>query len=339
MGRHSYLRRVGRILQPVMRPSGRQSTAIGYIFVGAIFGVFLVGGAYAVSVNSANHRWTYLVLAAVLVTGSLYVEGWLMVAWSRFREDTRGLDGQSNSGAQPDATWLPTEADSRAWTVEDERRHLDRLADGVATQLIKALAWNNEPAPIKQGPVMAAAIRGGILIDLIMAGVLLDGPAGLTIRDQNTDFVPAQMLLRWLHRHPRATIDHLLRRGKPTERFMLRHMQRRGWLHQSSITRRWNLATSAVAMTHDNLDAAFRAARPADPTTAAVAVLYAALGILGASSCDTADTNPLVAECGPAAPTLAAVAQFLRTYRFEIAAAGALDEQALVFGGGTGGSL
>lgn len=339
MARRWRTRKLGRLLQPVVRPSGRQSTAVSYILTGALWGLFFVAGAYGVAVNSASHRWFYVIMAAVLVGGSVYLEGHLIVGWSHFREDTRGLGDQSKSGVGLDALSPPSVPASPAWTAADERRHLDRLADGVATQIVAALAWNNEPAPIKQGPVMAAAIRGGILIDLMMAGVLLDGSAGVMIRDQKTDFVPAQMLVRWLQRHPRATIDHLLRRGKPTERTMMRQLQRRGWLHQNSVTRRWSLAFSAIAMTHDNLDAAFRDGRATDPTTAAVVILYAALGILGATPCETAATNPLVAHCGPAAPALAAVAQFLRKYRFEIAAAGVLDEQALFFGGGAGGSL
>jgi hypothetical protein len=92
---------------------------------------------------------------------------------------------------------------------------IDRVPDVWIWQAMLRLAWVVDCGQLKHSGILAAAARGALFIDLVCAGVIKSGPAGLTFDTGPLDIPLGDNLIAELRRRPNRTLSDHIQRGRP----------------------------------------------------------------------------------------------------------------------------
>jgi hypothetical protein len=204
------------------------------------------------------------------------------------------------------------------------------LTDGVAIWLLRSMMNFDDVLVVSD--IHGSALRCGLYVDLLLAG-LVEFNGELTAHPGPTGVDLVDDALRNLPHH--KTVEHWIRLGQPHGRefpdmlvasgdleplhYVVYHRYRGVRAHYAGILR-------YLAYVFDGPE------EPMGATVAALAALTGAWGYLGPKRRKI--PQPLLSSCGPAADFVGWAAEYLNARMSDIAAAGGVNAQANLFGGG-----
>ncbi len=211
------------------------------------------------------------------------------------------------------------------------------LGDAVAVRL----TWltRTPTGELSANPLAAEAVRGGLLVDLTLAGRIVDTADGAQLDTEPTGFPPADLLLDAVLAAPDKTLEWWLRRGWVGRPQIVEHLLEAGYWtetshghlhrhatytdtgrHQPPVTAADTARLRQLASTDDDpeLD---HAVDLTDPVDAATACLAAAAGLLERTP--AAPPQRLIDRCGTASWMVLEVLGYLAASRADRAAAAA----------------
>lgn len=210
------------------------------------------------------------------------------------------------------------------------------VSNGVAIWLLRAVADSVKTVVLSE--LLAASIRGALLIDLRLAGRVQDGGPSLAVDTAKTGFGPADAVVAAIEQHPPRTMQIWLQRGHPHASVVADVFVERGeWTRKHrEIYRRYAPTEQAVrdGTIRRQLAGYLQQGSAPNPTIASLIRIAAPVGLFGRNNRYLDPPARIVAACGHARELVDAVVDYLRAAEVDEQTGAAMATEANVFGGG-----